>query len=141
MKFISCMLQEIVDKEGNSKLLSFTIPSLSKPSIYHEVSVCARLSAQRVDSTGVNTDGDACLLTLALTNEVLMCENEQSAPRRCNAFAQLLSTSTTRQLAWCMNFFFLHFCLCSISFHNSRLSAQQDSSHVWRVCVWAFSTG
>lgn len=30
-------LQEIVDKDGNSKLLSFTIPSLSKPSIYHEV--------------------------------------------------------------------------------------------------------
>ncbi|XP_023695806.2 hyccin 2 isoform X2 [Paramormyrops kingsleyae] len=29
---------EIVDKEGNSKLLSFTIPSLSKPSIYHEPS-------------------------------------------------------------------------------------------------------
>ncbi|GLD59920.1 protein FAM126B isoform X1, partial [Lates japonicus] len=27
---------EIVDKDGNSKLLSFTIPSLSKPSIYHE---------------------------------------------------------------------------------------------------------
>lgn len=31
------MLQEIVDKEGNGKLLSFTIPSLSKPTIYHEV--------------------------------------------------------------------------------------------------------
>ncbi|MGH0117507.1 UNVERIFIED_CONTAM: hypothetical protein FKN15_038027 [Acipenser sinensis] len=29
---------EIVDKDGNNKLLSFTIPSLSKPSIYHEVS-------------------------------------------------------------------------------------------------------
>uniref|UniRef100_A0A8C9V1R5 Hyccin PI4KA lipid kinase complex subunit 2 n=1 Tax=Scleropages formosus TaxID=113540 RepID=A0A8C9V1R5_SCLFO len=29
---------EIVDKEGNGKLLSFTIPSLSKPSIYHEPS-------------------------------------------------------------------------------------------------------
>ncbi|XP_041923478.1 protein FAM126B-like isoform X2 [Alosa sapidissima] len=28
----------IVDKEGNSKLLSFTIPSLSKPSVYHEPS-------------------------------------------------------------------------------------------------------
>ncbi|XP_054887512.1 hyccin 2-like isoform X5 [Poeciliopsis prolifica] len=30
--------EEIVDKDGNSKLLSFTIPSLSKPSIYHEPS-------------------------------------------------------------------------------------------------------
>uniref|UniRef100_A0A6Q2Y9R2 Family with sequence similarity 126 member B n=1 Tax=Esox lucius TaxID=8010 RepID=A0A6Q2Y9R2_ESOLU len=29
---------EIVDKDGNSKLLSFTIPSLSKPSMYHEPS-------------------------------------------------------------------------------------------------------
>ncbi|XP_058688070.1 hyccin isoform X3 [Poecile atricapillus] len=29
---------EIVDKEGHSKVLSFTIPSLSKPSIYHEPS-------------------------------------------------------------------------------------------------------
>ncbi|XP_022535868.2 protein FAM126B isoform X1 [Astyanax mexicanus] len=29
---------EIVDKEGNSKLLSFTIPSLSKPSVFHEPS-------------------------------------------------------------------------------------------------------
>ncbi|XP_076858658.1 hyccin 2-like isoform X2 [Brachyhypopomus gauderio] len=29
---------EIVDKEGNSKLLSFTVPSLSKPSVYHEPS-------------------------------------------------------------------------------------------------------
>ncbi|XP_076602225.1 hyccin 2 isoform X1 [Chaetodon auriga] len=29
---------EIVDKDGNSRLLSFTIPSLSKPSIYHEPS-------------------------------------------------------------------------------------------------------
>ncbi|XP_042330829.1 hyccin isoform X1 [Sceloporus undulatus] len=29
---------EIVDKEGHSRVLSFTIPSLSKPSIYHEPS-------------------------------------------------------------------------------------------------------
>lgn len=29
--------QEIVDKDGNGKLFSFLIPSLSKPSIYHEV--------------------------------------------------------------------------------------------------------
>ncbi|XP_029385983.1 protein FAM126B isoform X2 [Echeneis naucrates] len=29
---------EIVDKDGNSKILSFTIPSLSKPSVYHEPS-------------------------------------------------------------------------------------------------------
>ncbi|KAF4799209.1 Hyccin [Turdus rufiventris] len=30
--------EEIVDKEGHSKVLSFTIPSLSKPSVYHEPS-------------------------------------------------------------------------------------------------------
>ncbi|XP_062979910.1 hyccin isoform X1 [Elgaria multicarinata webbii] len=29
---------EIVDKQGHSRLLSFTIPSLSKPSVYHEPS-------------------------------------------------------------------------------------------------------
>ncbi|XP_073189838.1 hyccin isoform X3 [Lepidochelys kempii] len=29
---------EIVDKQGHSKMLSFTIPSLSKPSVYHEPS-------------------------------------------------------------------------------------------------------
>lgn len=34
----SCLFQEIVDKDGQSKVLSFTIPSLSKPSVYHEVS-------------------------------------------------------------------------------------------------------
>lgn len=35
----SCLflLQEIVDKDGQSKVLSFTVPSLSKPSVYHEV--------------------------------------------------------------------------------------------------------
>lgn len=35
--FLSLTWQEIVDKDGNSRILSFTIPSLSKPSIYHEV--------------------------------------------------------------------------------------------------------
>ncbi|MBZ3884577.1 Hyccin [Sciurus carolinensis] len=30
--------KEIVDKQGHSKVLSFTIPSLSKPSVYHEPS-------------------------------------------------------------------------------------------------------
>lgn len=35
---VFCLFQEIVDKEGHSKVLSFTIPSLSKPSVYHEVS-------------------------------------------------------------------------------------------------------
>lgn len=29
---------EIVDKEGGTKVLSFTVPSLSKPSVYHEPS-------------------------------------------------------------------------------------------------------
>ncbi|MEQ2242042.1 hypothetical protein ILYODFUR_031712, partial [Ilyodon furcidens] len=36
--FVQFFTQEIVDKDGNSKLLSFTIPSLSKPSVYHEPS-------------------------------------------------------------------------------------------------------
>lgn len=44
-KLFFLVLQEIVDKDGNSKLLSFTIPSLSKPSIYHEVGRLRALSA------------------------------------------------------------------------------------------------
>nr|XP_005999164.1 PREDICTED: protein FAM126B isoform X4 [Latimeria chalumnae] len=35
---------EIVDKDGNNKVLSFTIPSLSKPSIYHEPSSIGSLA-------------------------------------------------------------------------------------------------
>lgn len=42
------VLQEIVDKDGNSKLLSFTIPSLSKPSIYHEVGLLSVLCVHDV---------------------------------------------------------------------------------------------
>ncbi|XP_051818190.1 hyccin isoform X3 [Antechinus flavipes] len=34
----ACDVKEIVDKQGHNKVLSFTIPSLSKPSIYHEPS-------------------------------------------------------------------------------------------------------
>lgn len=37
MLYVYVVLQEIVDSKGNGNLLSFTIPSLSKPSIYHEV--------------------------------------------------------------------------------------------------------
>lgn len=48
----SCLslLQEIVDKDGQSKVLSFTVPSLSKPSVYHEVSVSFIQSCARVVS-------------------------------------------------------------------------------------------
>ncbi|KAJ8255302.1 hypothetical protein GJAV_G00203340 [Gymnothorax javanicus] len=35
---------ETVDKEGNGKLLSFTIPSISKPSVYHEPSSLGSLA-------------------------------------------------------------------------------------------------
>ncbi|XP_065140726.1 hyccin [Paramisgurnus dabryanus] len=35
---------EIVDKDGQSKVLSFTIPSLSKPSLYHEPSSIGSLA-------------------------------------------------------------------------------------------------
>lgn len=42
--FLSLTWQEIVDKDGNSRILSFTIPSLSKPSIYHEVGFLPALS-------------------------------------------------------------------------------------------------
>uniref|UniRef100_A0A6Q2Z041 Family with sequence similarity 126 member A n=1 Tax=Esox lucius TaxID=8010 RepID=A0A6Q2Z041_ESOLU len=35
---------EIVDKDGQSKVLSFTVPSLSKPSVYHEPSTIGSLA-------------------------------------------------------------------------------------------------
>ncbi|XP_049749614.1 hyccin isoform X2 [Elephas maximus indicus] len=35
---------EIVDKEGHSRVLSFTIPSLSKPSVYHEPSTIGSMA-------------------------------------------------------------------------------------------------
>nr|XP_034993014.1 protein FAM126B isoform X3 [Zootoca vivipara] len=37
-------LKEIADKDGNNKVLSFTIPSLSKPSIYHEPSTIGSMA-------------------------------------------------------------------------------------------------
>ncbi|XP_041102249.1 hyccin-like isoform X3 [Polyodon spathula] len=35
---------EIIDKDGQSKVLSFTVPSLSKPSVYHEPSTIGSLA-------------------------------------------------------------------------------------------------
>uniref|UniRef100_A0A672HIZ9 Family with sequence similarity 126 member A n=1 Tax=Salarias fasciatus TaxID=181472 RepID=A0A672HIZ9_SALFA len=35
---------EIVDKDGQSKVLSFTVPSLSKPSVYHEPSAIGSMA-------------------------------------------------------------------------------------------------
>lgn len=35
---------EIVDKDGQSKILSFTVPSLSKPSVYHEPSAIGSIA-------------------------------------------------------------------------------------------------
>ncbi|XP_025057970.1 protein FAM126B isoform X2 [Alligator sinensis] len=35
---------EIADKDGNNKVLSFTIPSLSKPSVYHEPSTIGSMA-------------------------------------------------------------------------------------------------
>lgn len=35
---------EIVDKDGQSKVLSFTVPSLSKPSVYHEPSAIGSIA-------------------------------------------------------------------------------------------------
>ncbi|GCB80520.1 hypothetical protein scyTo_0017206 [Scyliorhinus torazame] len=37
-KYLVKFILEIVDRDGNNKVLSFTIPSLSKPSVYHEPS-------------------------------------------------------------------------------------------------------
>ncbi|TNN85838.1 Hyccin [Liparis tanakae] len=38
------LLSEIVDKDGQSKVLSFTVPSLSKPSVYHEPSAIGSIA-------------------------------------------------------------------------------------------------
>ncbi|CAF89563.1 unnamed protein product, partial [Tetraodon nigroviridis] len=37
-------IQEIIDKDGQSKVLSFTVPSLSKPSVYHEPSAIGSIA-------------------------------------------------------------------------------------------------
>ncbi len=54
------IFQEIVDKDGNSKLLSFMIPSLSKPSVYHEVK-----------NIPLNLRTDGCTTVTSKTSTVL----------------------------------------------------------------------
>lgn len=84
------MLQEIVDKEGNGKLLSFTIPSLSKPTIYHEVRTCVCLFLHVCIVCPYFRY--KCLPILALSNENR--EDEQSGLRRWKASTCLISTNT-----------------------------------------------
>ncbi|KAG5261888.1 hypothetical protein AALO_G00289730 [Alosa alosa] len=94
---------EIVDKEGNSKILSFTIPSLSKPSIYHEPSslgsmaltegalcqhdllqvVYSGLHSQRETFTSQNRFEVLCFLMLCYNSAVVFmpASSHQSACR------------------------------------------------------------
>lgn len=61
--------QEIVDKDGQSKVLSFTIPSLSKPSLYHEVSpsnILLIMSASRCGRSNKRCLSDPSLSPLPL---------------------------------------------------------------------------
>ncbi|KAM8884688.1 hyccin isoform 1-T1 [Synchiropus picturatus] len=45
---------EIVDKDGQSKILSFTVPSLSKPSVYHEPSAIGSLTEGALANHGLS---------------------------------------------------------------------------------------
>ncbi|MBN3323690.1 F126B protein, partial [Atractosteus spatula] len=97
---------EIVDKDGNGKLLSFTIPSLSKPSIYHEPSslgsmaltegalsqhdlirvVYSDLHPQRETFTAQNRFEVLCFLMLCYNSAAVYmpCSSYQSACRMCS---------------------------------------------------------
>uniref|UniRef100_A0A671Q4B1 Hyccin n=1 Tax=Sinocyclocheilus anshuiensis TaxID=1608454 RepID=A0A671Q4B1_9TELE len=66
---------EIVDKDGQSKVLSFTIPSLSKPSVYHEVSAfitrCVHLAASVLTVFSLSRLQPSSIGSLALTEGAL----------------------------------------------------------------------
>ncbi|XP_064183635.1 hyccin 2 isoform X1 [Anguilla rostrata] len=97
---------ETVDKEGNGKLLSFTIPSISKPSIYHEPSslgsmaltegalihhdlikvVYCGLHPQRETFTAQNRFEVLCFLMLCYNSSVVYmpASSYQSVCRMCS---------------------------------------------------------
>ncbi|XP_051786622.1 protein FAM126B-like isoform X3 [Erpetoichthys calabaricus] len=97
---------EIVDKDGNNKMLSFTIPSLSKPSIYHEPSslgtmaltegalsqhdlikvVYSDLHPQRETFTAQNRFEVLCFLMVCYNSAVIFmpASSHQAACRMCS---------------------------------------------------------
>ncbi|XP_067892034.1 hyccin 2-like isoform X1 [Heterodontus francisci] len=107
---------EIVDRDGNNKVLSFTIPSLSKPSVYHEPSsigsmaltegalsqhdlirvVYSDLHPQRENFTAQNRFEVLSFLMLCYNSAVVSMPNS-SYRSLCNVCSRLCITGFPRQ--------------------------------------------
>lgn len=107
---------EIVDKDGNNKVLSFTIPSLSKPSVYHEPSsigsmaltegalsqhdlirvVYSDLHPQRENFTAQNRFEVLSFLMLCY-NSAVVCMPKSSYRSLCSVCSRLCITGFPRQ--------------------------------------------
>ncbi|XP_067844088.1 hyccin 2-like isoform X2 [Heptranchias perlo] len=107
---------EIVDRDGNNKVLSFTIPSLSKPSVYHEPSsigsmaltegalsqhglirvVYSDLHPQRENFTAQNRFEVLSFLMLCY-NSAVVCMPNSSYRSLCSVCSRLCITGFPRQ--------------------------------------------
>uniref|UniRef100_A0A671LZH0 Protein FAM126B-like n=1 Tax=Sinocyclocheilus anshuiensis TaxID=1608454 RepID=A0A671LZH0_9TELE len=91
---------EIVDKDGNSKLLSFLIPSLSKPSIYHEHDlirvIYSGLHPQRETFTAQNRFEVLCFLMLCY-NSLVVYMPRSSHRAVCRMSSRLCVSGFPRQ--------------------------------------------
>uniref|UniRef100_UPI00398EBD4A hyccin 2-like isoform X1 n=1 Tax=Pristiophorus japonicus TaxID=55135 RepID=UPI00398EBD4A len=107
---------EIVDRDGNNKVLSFTIPSLSKPSVYHEPSsigsmaltegalsqhdlirvVYSDLHPQRENFTAQNRFEVLRFLMLCY-NSAVVCMPNSSYRSLCSVCSRLCITGFPRQ--------------------------------------------
>ncbi|GCC35632.1 hypothetical protein chiPu_0014119 [Chiloscyllium punctatum] len=107
---------EIVDRDGNNRVLSFTIPSLSKPSVYHEPSsigsmaltegalsqhdlirvVYSDLHPQRENFTAQNRFEVLSFLMLCYNSAVVSMPNS-SYRSLCNVCSRLCITGFPRQ--------------------------------------------
>ncbi|XP_078259679.1 hyccin 2 isoform X2 [Rhinoraja longicauda] len=107
---------EIVDRDGNNKVLSFTIPSLSKPSVYHEPSsigsmaltegalsqhdlirvVYSDLHPQRENFTAQNRFEVLSFLMLCY-NSAVVCMPKSSYRSLCSVCSRLCITGFPRQ--------------------------------------------
>ncbi|XP_069790460.1 hyccin 2-like isoform X2 [Narcine bancroftii] len=107
---------EMVDRDGNNKVLSFTIPSLSKPSVYHEPSslgsmaltegalsqhdlirvVYSDLHPQRENFTAQNRFEVLSFLMLCY-NSAVVCMPRSSYCSLCSVCSRLCVTGFPRQ--------------------------------------------
>ncbi|XP_069790462.1 hyccin 2-like isoform X4 [Narcine bancroftii] len=110
------MTGEMVDRDGNNKVLSFTIPSLSKPSVYHEPSslgsmaltegalsqhdlirvVYSDLHPQRENFTAQNRFEVLSFLMLCY-NSAVVCMPRSSYCSLCSVCSRLCVTGFPRQ--------------------------------------------